>query len=1055
MLAPVSVAMIAALSALALSLLARRRRSHGRLEADDVVITLVLHAGLVGLVATLLACFGGLGVTGLVGSCVLLALLCWPWANVPTQGAPQSHSRALSLVLLALVGLGVGLRLPAIPAELAGRDQGTYVLRAHASARTGSLGWTDPVLAEAGRELASGEAAAGTYDILGLYPTNQEPWRRDHYDGAYRPGAYLGDRELGEVVPQFFHLHPMLLAVAGAAFGPEHVTFVLPWLACLWLGCLACCARRLWPRGPWAAVAVALVVSSPLAIWTARTPLSENPMALFEWTAVLVALRMRDSFESGGVEREDVGSLLVAGCLGLCAFTRGNAVLLLPIVLALAWLRPRGPKGAYLLLGSLLASIVVHAATTYPYMHDELLRQLPSVRLGPLGLIVAAALGALAWLSIDRVVAFRPSLSRLLVHVPRLLVLACFAAALLWWLLRRDAPPGRPFSRLDAAPILLGLPLLLSAGVGLLVVAWRWRPGPEQVWLVALASLVPATALLYATRQLPQLAFFYYGRYLVPELLPAAAMAATAALASAAAWLGGSKASWRRTVASGLGVAGGLGLLWSSASALLEHPQLRLREYEGAGAAVRWLAARLPDGAIVIAGGEGWHSGHTNNQIGGALAFSHGVEVLPYRTREDAWVTAWELLVAGPSRRGEPPPPVFLLVNEGAHQYTRRDGEGGKIPVALLDEQLWAPFSVERAALLELFVHALTPVPDQLPTRVARHELRMGLLRLQVDAEALSHIEQLEFGARPPVGISVRGGLHDDASTCVSPERPLTLTIPRSAEAMHMVVVAEVANEPMSLQIGEWSLRIDGVPIERPKGLPPRARATLGPIALPMRTDPEHAETVTLELLGVDLRPEALGPEPCRYGRVAAIYLLPHERSSVFELEPERVEVTTLEPPKNLGHAIVPTTWAAGRSLSRYRAGTTLAGLGHSPSPLGHSPPLAVPSPELVGLALRLPAGGSLTFAPIDLPRIEGPRSLDVVVTLAGTSTEDESQLHVYAGERRIGTVSPPPMRTGSWIAEPFVWSDYPDRAQLRVELESPAGSVELRDVALFVRPPE
>jgi hypothetical protein len=1021
MVAPVSVALIAALSALALSLLARRRRSRARLESDDVVIVLVLHAGLVGIVATLLACVGWLGITGMVGACVLLALLCWPWAVVRAPLAQQSHSRMLSFALLALVGIGVGLRVPAIPAELAGRDPGTYVLRAHASLRTGALGWTDPVLAEAGRALASGEAAPGTFDILGLYPTNQEPWRRDHYDGAYRPGAYLGDREVGEVVPQFFHLHPMLLAVGGAMFGPERATFVLPWLACLWLACLACCARRLWPRGPWAAVAVALVVGSPLAIWTARTPLSENPMALFEWTAVLVALRMRDS-----VERGDVGSLLVAGCLGLCAFTRGNAVLLLPIVLALVWLRPRGPgadvqgRGAYLLLGSLLASIVVHAATTYPYMHDELLRQLPNVRLGPLGLVVAAVLGALAWVAIDRLAARLPSLSRLLVHVPRLLVLGCFAAALLWWLLRRDAPPGRPFSRLDAAPILLGLPLLVSAGVGLVVVAWRWRPGPEQVWLVALASLVPATALLYATRQLPQLAFFYYGRYLVPELLPAAAMAATAAIATAVAWLGGRQASLRRTVAAGLGVVGGLGLLWSSASPLLEHPQLRLREYEGAGAAVRWLAARLPDAAIVIAGGEGWHSGHTNNQIGGALAFSHGVEVLPYRTREDAWVTAWELLVAGPGRRGEPPPPVFLLVNEAAHQYSR-----GKIPVALLDEQLWAPFSVERAALLELFVHALTPVPDQLPTRVARHELRMGLLRLRVDPEALSSIEQLTF---------------EDESTCVSPERPLTLTIPRSVEAEHMVVVAEVANEAMSLAIGQWSLRIDGVEIERPKGLPPRPRATLGPFALPLRADAEHAQTLTVELLGVELSPEALGPEPCRYGRVAAIYLLPRERSSVFELEPERVEITTLEPPTNLGHAIVPTTWVAGRSLSRYRAGTTAGGLG--------------PSGELVGLALHLSAGGSLSFAPIDLPlpALGRPRSLDVVVTLAATSTEGESQLHVYADDRRIGTVSPPPMRTGSWIAEPFVWSDYPDRAQLRVELVSASGSVELRDVALFAR---
>lgn len=1042
----VSVTLIAALLALALSLLARRRRRAGRLELDDVVIALALHVGLVAVAATLLAWIGWLSVVGLIAACIVLALACWPWTPMPEPVPVRSHARALIWALLALVGIGVVLRVPAMPAELAGRDQGTYLLRAHASLRTGSLGFTDPVLAQAGRELERNTAVAGTYDILGLYPIGDDAWRRDHYDGAYRPGAYLGDREAGEVVPQFFHLHPMLLAVAGATFGPQRATWVLPWLAALWLACLACCARRLWPRGAWAVLAVALVVGSPLAIWTARTPLSENPMALFEWTAVLVALRLRDS-----AAREPCGDWLIAGCLGLCAFTRGNALLLLPIVLALAWLRPRGPgvevrasaRAAWLLLGSLFASIVLHAATTYPYVHDELLRQLPNVRLGPGGLVGVAGLGALVWLLVDRLAARLPGLARVQRIVPRVLVLGCFAAAMLWWVLERDSPPDRPFSRLDAAPILLGAPLLASAGVGLIVLARRWRPGPEQFWLVALASLVPATALLYAPRQLPQLAFFYYGRYLVPELLPAAAFAATAGIAAMVAWLAGPQTNPerrlepRRLVAGAVGIIAALGLLGSSVRPLIEHPQLRLREYDGAGAAVRWLAARMPADAIVIAGGEGWHSAHTHNQVGGALAFSHGVSVLPYRTREDAWVTAWELLVAGPQRRGEPPPPVFLLVNEAARQATRRDDDGDAIRVALLDDQLWAPFRVERASLLELFVHALTPVGDQLPTRVARHELRMGLLRLQVDPEALARIERFDFEQRPPAGVRVSGGQHDDGRTCVSPERPLTITIPRSASAAHVVVITEVANEPMSRRIGEWSLRVDGVEMSPPKGLLPRPRATLGPLPLSLHGPDERPETLTIELLGVELSPDALGPESCRYGHVAAIVVLPRERSSVFALEPEQIEIATLEPPKNLGHAIVPTTWAAGRSLSRYRAGTT-------------------PTPELAGFALRLPAGESLTFAPIDLPLAElgRPCSLDVIVTLAGTTTEGESQLHVYAGEQRIGTVHPPPMRTGSWSAEPFVWRSDVDRAQLRVELESPtSGGVDLRDVALLCRP--
>ena len=1002
MFARVSLGMIAALITLALSLIARRRARSARLDLDDVVIALTLHAGLVAVAAMLLAWAGWFGVPALIGACVLLSAACWPWMRTPEiESGARPRAIAISVALFAVIAIGVGLRVPAISAELGGRDQGTYVLRAHATLRTGSLSWTEPVLAAAGSELERGNAAAGTYDVLGLYPRNDAPWRRDRYEGAYRPGAYLGDREAGEVVPQFFHLHPMLLAIGGAAFGPDRVVFVLPWLAALWLASLACCARWLWPRGPWAVVAVAVVVVSPLAIWTARTPLSENPMALFEWTAVLVALRVR-----AGVENERGGGLIIAACLGLCACTRGNALLLLPIVLAIAWLRPRGAdRSVYWLLASLLASVVVHAATAYPYMHDELLRQLPGAELGPLGLIAIASLGAIAWLMIDRLAARRPSLAGLLVHVPRVLVLACFAAALTWWVLRAGAPEGKPFSRLDAAPILLGLPLLATAGVGVILVARRWRPTQEQFWLVALASLIPATACLYAPRQLPALSFFYYGRYLVPELLPAAAFAATAAIAITATWLI-ERWKFHPRLADALGLVGALGLLWSSASPLIEHPQMRLREYEGAGAAVDWLAARVPAGAIVIAGGEGWHSAHTHNQIGGALAFSHGISVLPYRTREDAWVTAWELLVTGPARRGEPAPPVFLLVNEAAHQITR-----GETRVALLDEQLWAPFRVERAALLELFVHALTPVGDAMPTRVARHELRMGLLRLQIDPEALSRIERFEF---------------DGDASCVSPERPLILELPRSTDAAHMVVVADVANEPMSRRIGEWSVSIDDVAIEPPQGLPARPRATLGPLPLPITSSP----SVHVEIRGVALAPEAAGPESCPHGRVAAIYMLPRERSGVFDLPPDLLETTTIGPTENLGSATVPTTWVAGRSLSRYRAGTT-------------------PTPEISGFTMHIPAGDSLSFAPIDLPP---GRSLDVVVTLSATSTSAESLLHIFADGQRIGTVSPPPMRTSSWIAEPFEWPDYPARTQLRVELESPDGAVDLRDVALFTQ---
>jgi hypothetical protein len=359
-----------------------------------------------------------------------------------------------------------------------------------------------------------------------------------------------------------------------------------------------------------------------------------------------------------------------------------------------------------------------------------------------------------------------------------------------------------------------------------------------------------------------------------------------------------------------------------------------------------------------------------------------------------------------------------------------------------------------------------------MPTRVARHELRMALLRVEVDADALAEIERVEFGAfdarRVPAGVFVRGGFEaaGEDSTCVSPDRPLVIDIPRPATAAHVVVITEPvsrasppptrsaslrASEPyrpgdagqkMSRAIPTWSLTLDGqaVDVEPPPGVRGHPRATLGPIPLSippaLPPDGRPPARLKLEIRGVGLPDDARGPGSCPFGRVAAVVLLPRERSSVFELEPASVELATLAPARTLGHPIEPTAWVAGRSLSRYRPGTQ-------------------PPPELVGLAMRMPTGTSLRFAPVDLPLDERgrPRGLDVLVTLAGTETQGPAQLHVYADERELGTIEVPVAREGKWIAEPIAWQPSRGRAQLRVELHSPGGgAVALRDVALFAR---
>jgi hypothetical protein len=213
-------------------------------------------------------------------------------------------------------------------------------------------------------------------------------------------------------------------------------------------------------------------------------------------------------------------TVLAALLLGATAWVRGNAWLSAPLVLALLWLCPPARAACSrpaCLFGLLVASLAVHVATSFPYLHDELRRQLGA--LAPLSLTavaLAALLGAGLWLLGDRLLARhrvaaslasppprprRPHRRRPL-RLPRPARATVTAAS---------TPPSRcsaPFSCSPPPPARSASPATPAAD-------------PHAVWLLALASVPVFTLALYAQRNLPHATLYYYGRYLVPELLPA------------------------------------------------------------------------------------------------------------------------------------------------------------------------------------------------------------------------------------------------------------------------------------------------------------------------------------------------------------------------------------------------------------------------------------------------------------------------------------------------------------------------------------------------------
>lgn len=1038
MLGRVSAVVALALGASLTSVLWRHRRRAGELSPPSVVLLASAWLAVLGIGTTLLAVlgiFGAISVSvGAGASAVLMGLMAWwrrPVAGRPVTGppAPTSTLRRWGAPVVLLV-LGVGLRWPVIDYPLAGRDQGTYTLRAQHTLRTGGLHAVDPVLASAAEELGE---RPGPADLVGLYHRHRERWRQDRYEASYRPGFYLADLDGGHVHPQFLHMHPMLMATAGLVLGPSRVAGVTLLYAALSVLGLWAVARRLWPRGAWAELAALLWATAPLSVWVLRTPLSEGPTSVLMLAGTLAVLRARD---------EGPGVLTVAAvCLGGLSWVRGNGWLAAPVLLAAQWLVPatehRARRAGVWLAALFAAAVVVHAPTTFPYLYDELLRQLPlSLPLTP-GLLVAITLAGLAaWFAVDELGPLRTRESRWL---PRMVHRAPDGLAVLLllglvaYLALRMEPVAKPFSRLDPVVPLLGIPALGLAALGLGPTLARWprRPGAPQAWMLGLAGIVVATVGLYAPRNLPRLDLYYYGRYLVPELLPAILLLAVQGLRTLhGVLLGSDPGPRRRRVAIAATVAGALGMEWSVAGVLVRHPVTRLPEFAGAGRVVDHLASRLPPDAVVIAGGEGWHFGHTFNQVGGALAFRHGITVLPYQTREAAYASLTELLVRRPAATGEPAPPVFLLLNEATkHRVRDPKDPQARVRISGIDDLLPPPFVARRIDLVEMVLDRLTPTREGPPVRVTRDGLRMALLRVEVDPTRAEQIESWRldglgsgWAIDGPPGLTLEGGHPRDDTPCLG-TRPLTLHLPPEGGAgAGPVSLVLVAVPGTAARTPQWSLRIDGHPIALdPPRRSPRHRDTLGPIPWPTRPQ-------TIELRGAKKKTRRAR---CPRGGLVELHLLGPEAPMLHQAETTAV---TFAPARSLGHPVDAVGWVSGRGLSRFRRGIE-------------------PPPLVEGLSLVLTPDAPLRFPATALPD-GGREPLEVVLTLTRTQVSPRARLEVTVDGQALPPVDPPDERRRSWQSPPLRVIPRGAAAQIEVALRDadPDDHVLLRDIGLFSR---
>jgi hypothetical protein len=566
--------------------------------ASLVSAAAVSFAGLVLLELSLFRLPYLLAVMGAVNAADLLLVLMRRESSPRlVAAAPSRRSLLPALLLLIILAFALFLRVPPSLYVHGGQDQGVYVNMSQHFVRSGGIFIHDEMLEEAFS--GKGPFAEAIRPLFKLPPP--EVTIEDHYEGYRVAGFYLGDKETGRVVPQFFHLHPMWLALFSLMFGFPRSVYALTVFSLLALAAVFHLSKRVFDSQAAALLTVAFLAINIIQVWTNRFPVSETIAQAFLFGGLLFYYRWR-------AEKGRLDMLLAAACLGLYVLTRAAGLLLLPMFVMAFWLgdSQRRDYIFYNLVFFLNLYAVAHATHfSYPYLYHQLLHK------GGLnwGLdwpqAAAVGLGCIAAVNLVKVLLSRPALSPLWAAFKRrrFIILAVIGAALAVPLLRwlwRVAMLGMieimrlrwhtPWAQLLQVSWYVTTPGLLLAIAG----GWFFakRKLPVKPTFLALTCL--GAVIIAVTAAPPKGYQFYYGRYYVAELLPFIFM--FAAFGVIGLW------ECRLPAARGLALAVTSFLMLSFTLPYFFRPAYRVQELQGAYPALREIAALLPENSITFAG---------------------------------------------------------------------------------------------------------------------------------------------------------------------------------------------------------------------------------------------------------------------------------------------------------------------------------------------------------------------------------------------------------------------------------------------------------------------
>ncbi|MCX6545220.1 MAG: glycosyltransferase family 39 protein [Acidobacteria bacterium] len=533
-----------------------RARRCTRLEAAFTLLFVLVAA--VSWVGMLLAEAGAFTLGRLLAGAGVLAAVVWVWiGREPGTGRPSEPARPVAAHVWLAILLAAAAALYGRPGEylIEGRDASVYLAIGQSIHRTGGMVSPDEVL-----RLLPDEARDALLKRDGSWP---------QLLNRFPGGLQVGTGDL--VVPNFFHLLPVWIAVFVGLFGPHGGYYVNAVFGVLGVLAAWLVGRRAWSASA-AGIAATLLAVNFGQVWYAWTASSEMLAQWFLLAGIFFTLVARDN-------QSRCAGACAGAAIGLAGMVRIDALIVL-LPLGIAWLvlarrrRLLGPAWPWYAatIGLLGVHAIAHAllvSTPYTLRLAAMAFNAVARVIAPLGGMPALGLAAAALVGTWVFVRLLPSPARL----PVLAGLAILAPAV--------ASPG---------VVRTASLLLTPAGAAVMLAAFIWVVSKDgDLRLLPLIAPFAAEMILWlAWRE--KTAWPADFRRFVPAVLPLGFLF-VGALAARVAAIG----VWARRIA--WIVVASLAAVWLGQA----WPALRLPPMQGVHAEVGQIADRIPPSAIVIA----------------------------------------------------------------------------------------------------------------------------------------------------------------------------------------------------------------------------------------------------------------------------------------------------------------------------------------------------------------------------------------------------------------------------------------------------------------------